>query len=260
MFFNKDIYRKLRPYTNKPLDFKSILDVEYNEALLYPRFKFLDTEKPKFQNGIFETSDYKKLLEVIGSITLSVGSIFSYSKNNYEISSITVEILDIVIDYSNGHTDYYIGNAIPFQIEIHVLAKKISFWDITLGFAKKVSKLANKKDLSSKEEVEFITSKSKAENCFQEIISNFDSDPRSSEIAAEIYKHYGIFKSDCGDYQAAISLFSKALELEPSNAEFHFFIGYEYGLLDNEDLAIQFLKKAVELGSKDAKDYLEKNY
>lgn len=129
MFLKKDIYKALRP-TPKPeeflgMKFRKMSEIDYNDALIYPRFKFLDVDKPQIGTGIFETSDYKKILEIIGDRTLLVGSIFAYNKTSYEITKINIDILDIVIDYSNGHTNYYTGKAIPFHVEIHIYAKKI---------------------------------------------------------------------------------------------------------------------------------------
>ncbi len=263
MFFKKDIYKALRPTPDNSflgMAFKKMSDVDYNDALIYPRFKFLDVDKPHRENGIFETSDYKKILEIIGNTTLSVGSIFSYNKSNYEITSISVVILDIVIDYSNGHTDYYIGKAIPFHVEISVLVKKRDYWDITLEFAKKYSELKGKENLSLSEKVELSTNKFEAERCFEKILSTIKGDTIQNKVAVDIYRVYGIFKSDCKEHLEAISLFSQALEFDPSNSELHFYIGYEYGLIDNDEVGLKYLKKAAALGSKEASDYIDENY
>lgn len=263
MFFKKDIYKALRPTPDNSylgMAFLKMSDVDYKDALIYPRFKFLDVDKPHLKNGIFETSDYKKLLEIIGDRTLSVGSIFGYNKSNYEITSISVDVLDIVIDYSNGHTDYYIGKAIPFHLEISVLVKNRNYWDITLEFAKKYSELQKKENLSVSEKLELITNKSEAERCFENILSHIKDDAFQDKVAVDIYRAYGIFKSDCKEHLEAINFFSKALEIDPSNSELHFYIGYEYGLIDNDEMGLKYMKKAADLGSKEASDYIDENY
>ncbi|MBS4028858.1 MAG: hypothetical protein KGZ58_09485 [Ignavibacteriales bacterium] len=263
MFFKKDIYKALRPTPDNSflgMAFKKMSDVNYKDALIYPRFKFFDADKPHRENGIFETSDYKKILEIIGNRTLSVGSIFGYNKINYEITSISVDILDIVIDYSNGHTDYYVGKAIPFHVEISVLVKKRDYWDITLEFAKKYSELKNKENLSVSEKLELITNKNEAERCFENILSHIKNDAIQGKVAVDIYRAYGIFKSDCKQHLEAIALFSQAIEIDPLNSELHFYIGYEYGLIPNDEMGLKYLKKAADLGSKEASDYIDENY
>jgi hypothetical protein len=263
MFFKKDIYKSIRP---KPannslgMTFKYIKDVNYEDALIYPRFKFLDIDKPDMENGIFETSDYKKIVEIFGNTTLSKGSIIAYEKKNYEIKSISVDIIDSVIDYSIGHTSYYIGKAIPFHIEITVLVKNKNYWEITLEYAEKYRELKNKENLSASEKIALITNKSEAESCFTNILLRIEDNSLQGNVAVDIYRAYGIFKSDCKEHMEAINLFRKALEIDPLNSELHFYIGYEYGLLPNEELGLKYLKKAVELGSNEASNYLDENY
>ncbi len=263
MFFKKDIYKALRPTTNSSFSgmaFKKMSDVSYDDALIYPRFKFFDADKPHRENGIFETSDYKKILEIIGDRTLSVGSFFGYNKSNYEITSISVDILDVVIDYSNGHTDYYIGKAIPFHLEILVMVKKKDYWDITLEFANKYSELKDKENLTVSEKWQLITYKHEAERYFEESLPHIKVGEIQGNVAVDIYRAYGIFKSDCKEHLEAITLFGKALEIDPSNSELHFYIGYEYGMINNDEMGLKYLKKAADLGSKEASDYIDKNY
>jgi hypothetical protein len=263
MFFKKDIYKALRPIPDNSylgMKFLKMLDVDYKDALIYPRFKFLDVDKPHLKNGIFETSDYKKILEIIGERTLSVGSIFGYNKSNFEITSISVDILDIVIDYSNGHTDYYIGKAIPFHLEISFSVKNRNYWDITLDFANKYRALKDKENLSVSEKWELIKNKSEAERCFDKILSQITTGKIQGKVAIDIYRAYGVFKSDCKEHLEAINLFNKALEIEPLNSEMLFYIGYEYGLINNDEMGLKYLKKAAELGSKEASNYIDENY
>lgn len=262
MFFKKDIYKALRPNPEISLlgfSYKKIFDVDYKDALLYPRFKFLDIDKPFLKNGIFETSDYKEVFKVLGNRTLSVGTFISYKKLNYQIVNIEIDILDIVIDYSNGHTDYYIGNAIPFNVEISISVKYKDFWDITMEFVKKHKELMDKDDLSDAEKIQLINNKFEAERCFKKILTNFESDKNLDKAVVDIYRAYGIFKSDCKEYLEAIKIFTKALEIDPLNSQLLCYIGYEYGMINNNELCIQFLKRAIELGSNEAYDYMKEN-
>lgn len=263
MFFKKDIYKTLRPTHDNSylgLTFKKMTEVGYDEALIYPRFKFLDVDKPHLNNGVFETSDYKIILEIFGNTTLSVGSIFIYNKNNYEITHISVDVLDIVVDYSNGYTDYYIGKPVPFHIEIIVLVKNRNYWDITIEFAEKYSELKRKENLTTSESLELITNKNEAEKSFKNILSQIKEDTLNSKVGLDIYRAYGIFKSDCQEHEEAIKLFNKALDIDPLNDELHFYIGYEYGMINNDELGLKYLQKAVELGSKEASNYIDENY
>lgn len=263
MFFKKDIYRALRPVKDgTPFGgkFKNISEIEYSDALIYPRFKFCFANKPIIQNGLFETSDYKKLYEIIGNRPLSVGSIFSYSGRNYVIKAISIDVLDIVIDYSNGHTNYYIGKPIPFHLEILISIEERNYWDITLEFTRKYSELKSKETLSVAENLELIITKSEAEKCFANLISQIADASISPAVSKDIYRAYGIFKSDCKEHKLAVDMFKKALEFDHINAELHFYIGYEYGLVNEDETALKYLKKAVELGSNEAQDYINENY
>jgi tetratricopeptide (TPR) repeat protein len=264
MFFKKDIYRPLRPDALELGQgfpkFKKILDIDYKDALIYPRFKFCYVDKPNIESGIFETSDYKKVFEIFGNESLGIGSIIGYNSKNYEIADITIDILEVVIDYSNGHTDYYIGKSIPFQIEITIYVKDRSFWDITLESAEKFRELKNKKNLSLEESFQKSKHKHEATRYFKQIINEISKSSFSNEVLIGIYRAYGLFKSDCEEYSEAIDYYNKILIIDPENAEINFFIGYEYGLMNKGSIALDYLNKAADLGYQEAIDYIKINY
>jgi hypothetical protein len=75
MLFKKDIYKALRPVPDNSIlgwYFKDMASIKYSDALIYPRFKLLDEEKAYDEKGIFETSDYQKILEIFGLSTIAV--------------------------------------------------------------------------------------------------------------------------------------------------------------------------------------------
>ncbi|WP_282055962.1 tetratricopeptide repeat protein [Maribacter luteus] len=256
MFFKKDIYKALRAKSDNSIigrKFKNIKDIDYQEALVYPRFKFVYGNKPILESGIFETSDYKKLMEIVGVKQLSRGAKISYNKKTYEIIDITVDILDIVIDYSNGHTDYFIGNPIPFHIEINILLKDTNIYEIANEFAKKFALLNEKKDLDPNEIILLNNYKSEAERCYSIMIDEIDNIP-------EIFYQYAIFKSECNLHQEAIELMIRAIKLAPYNPQMNFELGWEYGYIQETELEYKYVKKASELGYKEAKQYLEENF
>jgi tetratricopeptide (TPR) repeat protein len=100
----------------------------------------------------------------------------------------------------------------------------------------------------------------KLERCFDKILSQITNGKIQGKVAIDIYRACGVFKSDCKEHLEAINLFNKALEIDPSNSEMHFFIGYEYGLMNNDEMGLKYLKKAAELGSNEASDYIDENY
>ena len=221
MFFKKDIYKALRPDTGDIFfgtKFKRISTISYKDALIYPRFKFLMADSKLMDDGIFETSDYQKLLEIIGNVQLSVGSKIEYESKLYEISDVSIAILDIVIDYSNGHTDYYIGEPIPFHLEITILLKDISILDIAIEASEKYGKLKSLKSLDFAEDLILSSHKEEAERCFSILLSSGITDE-------SIYQLYALFKSECDEHEEAIELFSEALKLNPLSDEINFYPG-----------------------------------
>jgi hypothetical protein len=256
MFLSKDIYKALRPEkadTFSGWKFKKMSTIDYNNALVYPRFKFLYGNKPHRESGIFETSDYKTLLNIVGDRGLVVGGHFAYNNKNYEITLISIDILDIVIDYSNGHTDYYVGKPIPFHIEIEVLVRDTNLFEIAIEFAKKYTDIKEKGNLNYNDLALLEINKMEAENCFNKILN-------SNKNNTDIYRIYGMFKSDCDENENAIKLFKAGLELDSNNADLHFNIGYEYNLINNKDLALKHLGIAANLGSNEAQKYLNDNF
>ncbi|SRX73377.1 tetratricopeptide repeat protein [Aequorivita antarctica] len=253
--FKKDIYKNLRPKKvnsfmgiNLP-DFPSINDIEYKDALIYPRFVFKD----EGEKAIFETSDYKKISSILGNTTLKIESIFNYENKQYRISDISVEVLDIVIDYSNGHTDYFIGNPIPFHLEIRVKVKNTNLYEIANDFANKSYKLIEQeKELTDAEKFKLIEFQAEAEKCYLKLINNIEF--------PELYFNYGIFKSSCGLNDEAIELIKKALKLEPNNPKINYGLGFEYGKLRENKLEYYYMKKASELDYEEAKVYLKEYF
>jgi Tfp pilus assembly protein PilF len=59
-----------------------------------------------------------------------------------------------------------------------------------------------------------------------------------------------------GNDQQAIIDCSKAIKLNPQDADTYFFRGMTYDMLGNTQLAIEDYKIAARLGHKDAQDYL----
>lgn len=253
--FKKDIYRNLRPKKTNSLmgmkfpDFPSIKDIEYKDALIYPRFVFKDEE----EKAIFETSDYKEISSILGNTTLKTKSIFNYKKKQYRISEISVEVLDIVIDYSNGHTDYYIGKPIPFHLEIRVKVKHTNLYEIANDFAKKCYELIEKNELTDVDKFNLIQYESEAKNCYEKLVNNIDD-------IAEIYFNYGIFKYAFDLENEAIELIKKAIEIEPKNAKINFELGCIYGELEKPELEYKYVKLASDLNLKEANDYLKENF
>jgi len=253
--FKKDIYKNIRPKKTNSImgmnlpDFPSIKDIEYKDALIYPRFVFKDEE----EKAIFETSDYKKISSILGNTTLKSNSIFNYENKQYRISEILVEVLDIVIDYSNGHTDYYIGKSIPFHLEIRVKVKNTNLYEIANDFANKSYELIELEgELTDGEKIKLIEFRSEAERCYLKLINNIEF--------PELYFNYGIFKSSCDLNEEAIELMKKALKLEPNNPKINYGLGFEYGNLEETELEYYYMKKASELDYKQADDYLKEYY
>ncbi|QQR97630.1 MAG: hypothetical protein IPK18_12405 [Sphingobacteriales bacterium] len=253
--FKKDIYKNLRPKKTNTFmgmnlpDFPSIKDIEYKDALIYPRFVFKDEE----EKPIFETSDYKEISSILGNTTLKTESIFNYKHRQYKISEISVEVLDIVIDYSNGHTEYYIGKPIPFHLEIRVKVKHTNLFEIANENAIKCAELIEKGNLTTIEELRLIEYKSEAETCFQKLVNNIDDIP-------EIYFNYGLFKYTFELNEEAINLIKKAIKIAPTNAQIIFELGCIYGEIDDAELEYKYVKMASDLNLEEAKEYLIDNF
>ncbi|MCU0334743.1 MAG: hypothetical protein MUF62_06790 [Chitinophagaceae bacterium] len=263
MFFKKDLYKALRPIPDDSyigLAFKKMVSINYSDALVYPRFKFLHFDKPYLENGIFETSDYKKLIETIGNPTLKIGAFISFNNENYEIKDIRVEVLDIVIDYSNGHTNYYIGNPVPFNIEIHIKVKKIEYFEIAQDFTNKYLLLAKKLITTAQERGEMIVLKNEARRVLNDMMLNIESQYTDTKSLIDFYYYYAIFLSVCKEHLEAINLMSKAINIDPLNADFYLFVGHEYRMLEDYQMSLEYLKKSVSLGSNTASDYIESNF
>ncbi len=253
--FSKDIYKNLRPKKlnffkgMKLPDFPSIKDVEYKDALIYPRFVFKD----EAEKAIFETSDYKKISSILGNTTLQAESIFNYENRQYRILEISIEVLDIVIDYSNGQTEYFIGEPIPFHLEIHIKVKNTNLYEIANEFANKCYNLLEREgELTDGEKIKLIEFRSEAERCYLKLISNIEF--------PELYFNYGVFKSSCDLNEEAVELIKKALKLEPNNPKINYGLGFEYGNLNDTELEYYYMKKASELYYEPADEYLREYF
>ncbi len=75
------------------------------------------------------------------------------------------------------------------------------------------------------------------------------------ENNAEFYYNRGIDRFERGDYDKAISDFSKAIEIDPRLAEAYLNRGIGYGSKDLHDQAISDFNKAIELNTEYAKAY-----
>ncbi|MDH7500279.1 MAG: tetratricopeptide repeat protein [candidate division NC10 bacterium] len=76
--------------------------------------------------------------------------------------------------------------------------------------------------------------------------SQSSSQVRKAQTADAYYK-LGIFYLESGNYKQAISEFRKAVEMNPSESDYHLGMGTAYSLDGQDEEAIQWLKKAIKL-------------
>lgn len=74
------------------------------------------------------------------------------------------------------------------------------------------------------------------------------------------YNNRGFCKSEINDFNGAIEDYSFAINFKPSEAVYWANRGIQYHKNNKRELALIDLNKAVELGSEEAKDVLEKHY
>ena len=72
----------------------------------------------------------------------------------------------------------------------------------------------------------------------------------------DAYFEQGISYGQLGDFEKAVTLVNKAIEMEPQNGLYLYGRGRIYLLSEKKDLAMQDIKKAAELGDEDAQAYL----
>ena len=72
----------------------------------------------------------------------------------------------------------------------------------------------------------------------------------------DAYFEQGISYGQLGDFEKAVTLVNKAIEMEPHNGLYLYGRGRIYLLSEKQDLAMADIKKAAELGDEDAQDYL----
>jgi uncharacterized protein YbaP (TraB family) len=86
---------------------------------------------------------------------------------------------------------------------------------------------------------------------FQKVI---DSNPSHSDA----YFQLGVSYGETGAYQKAISAIDKAIELNSEKDDYYYGRGRIYLLSGEKETALKDFKQAAAMGSKDAKNYLEK--
>lgn len=114
-FFAPTVYRKTNQFTNKDIPF-------------YVRFTLYETTESD-RKMIFDSSDYSVINEKFGTFTgiqqaFQVGYNFKLNEINYNVESVQVDMMELFDDYSNGHTKAYIGNDIPYNIQVFAELKR----------------------------------------------------------------------------------------------------------------------------------------
>ncbi len=114
-FFAPTVYRKTNQFTNKDIPF-------------YVRFTLYDTTESD-RKMIFDSSDYSVINEKFGTFigiqqAFQVGYNFKLNEINYNVESVQVDMMELFDDYSNGHTDAYVGNDIPYNIQVFAELKR----------------------------------------------------------------------------------------------------------------------------------------
>ncbi len=86
---------------------------------------------------------------------------------------------------------------------------------------------------------------------FQKVIQ---LDPQRSDA----YFQLGVSYGELGEYQKAVSFIDKAIELNSDKSVYYYGRGRVYLLSGDEDKALADFKQAAKMGSRDAKNYLER--
>lgn len=114
-FFAPTIYRKTYQFTNKDIPF-------------YVRFTLYEiTEYDR--KMIFDSSDYSVINEKFGTFnsiqqSFQVGNNFELEEETYNVESVQVDMMELFDDYSNGHTEAYIGEGMPYNIQVFAELKR----------------------------------------------------------------------------------------------------------------------------------------
>lgn len=114
-FFTPTVYRKTNQFTNKDIPF-------------YVRFTLYETTESD-KKMIFDSSDYSVINEKFGTFTgiqqaFEVGGNFKLNEITYNVESVQVDMMELFDDYSNGHTKAYVGDDIPYNIQVFAKLKK----------------------------------------------------------------------------------------------------------------------------------------
>ena len=88
----------------------------------------------------------------------------------------------------------------------------------------------------------------------QYFLKVIELDPQRSDA----YFQLGVSYGELGEYQTAVSYIDKAIALNPDKSVYYYGRGRVYLLWGDEDKALTDLNKTAEMGSRDAKNYLER--
>lgn len=115
-FFTPTVYRKTNQFTNKDIPF-------------YVRFTLYEITVSD-RKMIFDSSDYSLINEKFGTFAgiqqaFQIGHNFKLNEITYNVESVQVDMMELFDDYSNGHTKAYVGEDIPYNIQVFAELKKI---------------------------------------------------------------------------------------------------------------------------------------
>jgi tetratricopeptide (TPR) repeat protein len=79
----------------------------------------------------------------------------------------------------------------------------------------------------------------------------------SDRKRAQAHFNVGISQGEMGEYQRAISSINKAVEANPEKGLYYYGRGRVYLLYGDKNKAVDDFKRAAQLGSGDARDYLQ---
>lgn len=85
-------------------------------------------------------------------------------------------------------------------------------------------------------------------------LKSIDIDPNISSV----YFNLGLSYSDQGEYKLAIDQLNQAIALNPDNSEYFYGRGWIYQLSGNRNAAMKDMAAAADLGSNDARKYINK--
>ncbi len=75
-----------------------------------------------------------------------------------------------------------------------------------------------------------------------------------------VYNNRGSTYRKMGDFKNAVKDYSLVIKVDPDNATAHFFLAICYEKMGRQQESINVMKRAAELGSKKAKNYIKKRY